>query len=363
MEVINLTGEEDDAPSTEFNPHKRAKRDAARVAWRFTWHCSALDPNGVSSADLLFTTMEAMMDEWDGVEYAFAGRETCPSTGSKHLQGFVKLAKKQRLSYLKRFHATISWHPADASWEDNYMYCTKEDKHPHVVGELPEFKNNGAREKSRWENAWDNAVAGQIDNIDKDILLRTYASVKMVARDHAKKPPSLEDYNAEWIYGKSGSGKSTLARQENPDYYPKEANKWWCSYQGEHCALIEDLDPDCCKYLARYIKVWTDKFPFTAEVKASSGLIRPQKIVITSQYTIEECFNERDAVAIRRRCRVRKIEAFEEVPDDSAPNAESAPGTAGTFYQATQPTQVLADMEEDYKEECRDIRHGVEGCL
>lgn len=362
MDLVNLVSDDEDERMSSAGP-KRVKtgdRGPNCVNWRFTWHCSAMDPQGTTSSDLVFRTMESRMSDWDDVVYAFAGRETCPNTGSKHLQGFVHFKNKKRLSWLKKLHHTIAWFTADASWEDNYIYCTKEDKEPYIVGELPEFANNGAREKNRWEVAWTLAKQGKMEDIPKDILLRTYTSCKEVHRDYQKKPQSLEDYNAEWIYGVSGSGKSTLARAENPDSYPKECNKWWCGYQHEDCVLVEDIDPDCAKYLARYIKVWCDKFAFVAEMKRGSTMIRPKKIVFTSQYTIEECFSARDAVAVRRRCRVRKIEDFLEVPDDSAPDGNPAPGAVGTFVPPTGPTPEPPAYDEDaYRQECDDIRRGV----
>lgn len=358
-EIVNLLEEEDD--STNAKRIKLSNRGPNCANWRFTWHCSAMDPAGTQHPDATFRSMELLLDDVESIDYAFMGRETCPNTGSKHLQGFIHFSKKQRLSALKKIHPTIAWFTAEASWEDNYIYCTKEDKEPHVIGELPQFANNGAREKKRWDVAWDLAKKGNLEEIPKDILMRTYTGCKMIYRDHQKKPQPLEDYNAEWIWGVSGSGKSTLARVENPESYPKECNKWWCGYQNEECVLVEDIDPDCAKFLARFIKVWADKFAFISESKQGSIMIRPKKIVFTSQYTIEECFSAKDAVAIRRRCRVRKIEAFKEVPDDSAPSEDNKPGTVTTFVVPTCPTpEPSLSVEDKYKDACRDIRKGYE---
>lgn len=313
-----------------------AEQGSLAKNWTFTWHAPCV-PEAWQGLpiDARFIKMFDAITHWEDVGFFFAGKETCPHTGGRHLQGYIHFEKKKRLSALKKLNEQIHWEVARDDWECNYNYCTKEDKEPFVFGDLPEFKNNGEREKNRWEDAWEKAKAGDFEDIPKDIALKFYNGIKSVHRDYQKKPQSLTEYNAEWIWGRSGSGKSTLARMENPDSYPKEANKWWCGYQGEDVALVEDLDPDCCKHLARYVKVWLDTFPFCAEVKGTSNLIRPKKIVITSQYTIEECFNERDAEAVRRRCRVRKIENFAEVPDTSAPNADPAPGTAPTVNLVT----------------------------
>lgn len=341
--------------------------------WTFTWHQSAaLDTWPGETTDGLFRRMYECICDAEDLDYFFAGREICPTTGSKHLQGYAHFDKKKRLTQLKKIHEGIHWEVAEKDWEHSWIYCTKEDPEPFTFGELPEIKNNGEREKNRWIRNFELAKQGRLDEIDPDISLRCYGAIKAIARDHQKKPASLPDYHAEWVWGRSGSGKSTLARKEHPDCYPKECNKWWCGYQNEEIVLVEDIDPDNAKYIARHCKIWGDKFAFIGESKGGSWMIRPKKVIFTSQYTIEECFNERDAVAIRRRCKVRKIENFQEVPDDSAPNENAPAGTAPTFCIPETPlalqrqtavvppnTQVdTQELEEEYREEMHEIKKG-----
>ena len=95
----------------------------------------------------------------------------------------------------------------------------------------------------------------------------------------------------DWIYGKSGLGKSSGIRAlYNRNVYPKNPNKWWDGYrQHEHkCVLVEDLGPEHTSWIAPFLKVWTDHYPFLAETKNSGMMIRPLKVVITSQYSIDE---------------------------------------------------------------------------
>ena len=54
--------------------------------------------------------------------------------------------------------------------------------------------------------------------------------------------------------------------------------------------------------LTQYLKTWADRYPFRAETKGSSMMIRPKKIIVTSNYSIDQCFsNPEDAEAIKRR--------------------------------------------------------------
>lgn len=351
--VHNLRHKKSRAQITLTNQIKMSERGNAAKCWCFTLHCSAIlanlneVPDDVLAAAIkAFGYFEAEANEWP-LEFGFAGLERAPSTGGYHVQGYIKLAKKQRLSFVSKLKPTgAHWEIAKADWEFSHDYCTKEKAEPHFMwwqfGDLPEFKNNGEREKKRWKDARAHAVSGNIEEIDDQIFICQYNTLKAIARDYQKEVPPLTKYNNEWIWGSTGSGKSTLARKENPGAYHKLANKWWCAYREGQTVLLEDLDPRSCEHLANFLKVWMDTFPFTAESKGASRQLRPPKIVVTSQYQIEECFNELDAAAIRRRCKVRKIESFVEVPDTYVES--TVPGTVSTVVLHPDPNIVATQV-------------------
>lgn len=111
----------------------------------------------------------------------------------------------------------------------------------------------------------------------------------------------------ERYFGIFGSGKTSKAAAENPDAYWKNTNKWWDGYNNEDVVIIDDWSPnhECFTW---HLKIWSDRYPFNAETKGSSMFIRPKKIIITSNYSIEECFhNEQDIATIKRRFKVTKF--------------------------------------------------------
>lgn len=121
-----------------------------------------------------------------------------------------------------------------------------------------------------------------------------------------KELPNNDQLLSEWHWGIAGSGKSTYVRKKALDeygsFYTKETNKWWDGYNFEPVVIIDDIDPERAKYLTRYLKIWADHFPFNAEFKGGSFNIRPKAIFITSNYSIDDCFeNEVDKEAIHRR--------------------------------------------------------------
>jgi hypothetical protein len=103
-----------------------------------------------------------------------------------------------------------------------------------------------------------------------------------------------------WYWGDTGTGKSRKAR-ENTSLYLKKRNKWWDGYDNEECVLIEEWSPDMKTTTAQELKIWADIYSFPAEIKGGMIVIRPRMLIITSNYKIEECFEERDVEAIKRR--------------------------------------------------------------
>lgn len=95
-------------------------------------------------------------------------------------------------------------------------------------------------------------------------------------------PGDLEHLDNHWLYGKTGTGKSRMARAKWPGAYLKDITKWWDHYNDQPAIIIEDLDPDH-KYLARQLKIWSDRYPFSPEHKGSYlPPIRPKHVIVTS---------------------------------------------------------------------------------
>lgn len=111
----------------------------------------------------------------------------------------------------------------------------------------------------------------------------------------------------EWWWGPAGTGKSSKAFTEYPNAYIKSLNKWWDGYSEQEVVIIDDWGPNQ-ECLVDHLKHWADRYPFPAEIKGSSIKIRPKKIIVTSNYPIETCFQrEEDQEAIRRRFKVTRF--------------------------------------------------------
>lgn len=80
-----------------------------------------------------------------------------------------------------------------------------------------------------------------------------------------------------WIFGKPGSGKYFSVYSLCFDsVYVKSLNKWWDGYLNESYVFISDIEPYHSDFMGYFLKIWSDRYPFLAEVKGSSMHIRPK---------------------------------------------------------------------------------------
>lgn len=225
------------------------------------------------------------------------------ASGTPHLQGWV-CYKNQRQERAVRKKLKGAHVEGARCIHKLIEYCKKEGDYTER-GDIPmTHKEKGDSERARWEETRTLAKAGKLDDIDPDIYVRLYGTLKRIAADHTSPPESVDHLDNHWYWGPSGTGKSRKARTENPGAYIKLNNKWWDGYKGEDTVIMEDLDV-YDKALGGDIKRWADHYPFPAEVKGSVKVIRPKKLIITSNYPPEEIWeDERTIGPIRRRFHV-----------------------------------------------------------
>ena len=244
------------------------------------------------------------------VKYIVVAREAAPTTGTDHIHALIIFAGNHRANNVKKLIPRAHLDLVKGKFEQAYNYVTKGGAVIYENGSKP--KAGSVASDERFKAMIEDAKNGVIDR--ECLMFARYQRYfeQFVPSENYCFDGELTTKNA-WIYGPPGVGKSRLVRQfaldNNYSVYEKLANKWWDGYRGEDIVLIEDLDPDVSKKLVHHIKLWADRYSFRAEYKGGSTSISPRfMLIITSNYSIRECFEGVDGEAISRR--------FEEWPMD-----------------------------------------------
>lgn len=220
----------------------------------------------------------------DAVEckYIVYGKEVGAS-GTPHLQGFIYFTNAKKATAVHKLlpgcHIEIC-----RSVIASIAYCKKEGDWKERGDPPMTQKEKGDAGAEVYKQYREAAERGEFEVIPEKIrflrpeLLQRHHKNGMLKR-------ALEDTETQhlWYFGPPGTGKSRKARTDHPEAYLKMANKWWDGYAMEETVLLEDFDKRH-EVLVYHLKIWADRYPFLAEIKGSAMKIRPQLLIVTSNY-------------------------------------------------------------------------------
>jgi len=238
--------------------------------------------------------------------YVVYGKETGES-GTPHLQGYIRFKNQKTMSavikQIKGAHIEIK----KGSCDQAIQYC-KKDGDVYERGEAPASQEEkGQRGKAKMAEILKRAREGDEQWLEDNHPGEFY---RHLATFRSHKKPKTEiiegDLANEWWVGETGTGKSKKLWEDYPEHYRKDQNKWWDGYVGQDVVAIEEASPETCQKLASRMKQWADRYPFDGEIKGGKIFgIRPAKVIVLSNYTIEQCFpKEEDSGPMKRRFKV-----------------------------------------------------------
>nr|QIR82180.1 replication associated protein [unidentified] len=252
----------------------------------------------------------------DGVK-AIVVAEEHHKDGDPHLHAFVQFDKKARrdtnIFDVDGHHGNVQGCRNIRDW---IRYLTKEDKSPWTY----EFDIEACLKKKCSTLSVARAATMSYEKLRTKIrpqdLQRTIAGIQLDKLLTAK----LEDLEKPcgiWIHGLPGIGKSfdvrRYCREKGLGLYDKPHNKWWDGYSTEEVVIMDDVHPSDRSWITKFLKTWADAYPFKAETKGGSIMIRPKWLIVTSNFEIHE-FAERmqDIEALHRRYTYFQAEKFDD---------------------------------------------------
>lgn len=248
--------------NTKVTSMQRSKR------WCFTWN------NYPSNYG------QAIQDLQPFCAYYVYGRETAPTTGTEHIQGYFHFNTPMCFSKLKRLLPGVHFQKANGTETQNYRYCTKSGN----------FEEYGTRRTQGQRSDLELAVQDLVDNKQgiREVAAAhrtTYVrySKGLLSLRNILVPVTPRDFrsNVYIMFGPTRTGKSASAAdvfKQTACYY-KNRSSWWHQYQQEPTVIIDDyygwLPWD------ELLKI-CDRYPYKVETKGSYEEFTSRDIVITS---------------------------------------------------------------------------------
>lgn len=151
--------------------------------------------------------------------------------GTVHIQFFLNFKKPGTTLFFLKKQCSFSHFEQVLKNNGADKYCNKEETRvegPWSFGIKPVERNS----KKDWQEVWDHAKAGNLDEIPADIKIQHYGNIKQIAKDHLSTVSRTTPRECIWYHGESGCGKTRKAVADHPDAYMKLSHKWWDSYRG-----------------------------------------------------------------------------------------------------------------------------------
>jgi hypothetical protein len=257
---------------------------------------------------------EAFLQSLD-CRYIIYGYEVAPSTGRPHLQGYVYFDNARSFEAVRKLipgHLEI----AKGAPEQNFDYCSK-DGNFFERGERPlSEKGKAAKQRDQYRECIQLAASNNFADMAQrypDIFVRHVRNWDTIVSRLRAPATDLQGEGdlkvGEWHYGPRRSGKSRYARTHQP-LYTKMCTKWWNGYNGEPYVLIEDFSSRHVKEMVDFLKIWTDRYAFPVEVKNGHDFIRPLKIFVTSNFSMQDLFEPADLEPLLARFTVTRYGAI-----------------------------------------------------
>lgn len=240
-------------------------------------------------------------------KYMIYGKEVGDS-GTPHRQGTIQF-KWQKTEKAVRKILTGCHVEICKDFEASIRYCKKDGDYVERGVPPATQEEKGKRNADRWDaikaagragpDAWDKLPSADY------VQFKKFLKTEWDDESKKRKFDTMDYHDSEtphvWCYGESGTGKSRYYREEYPDAYFKMCNKWWDGYTGQETVLIEDLD-EKHDVLGHHLKIWADRYPFLAERKGGAMMIRPKKVIVTSNFSPEDLWSDdRTLGPIKRR--------------------------------------------------------------
>lgn len=249
-----------------------------------------------------YTAFSEEPPKLDGYQYHLYGREVCPETGRKHLQGYVFFKSARALSSVIKLLKPHHVEPCKGSPQDNIAYCKKggdwiEDGVAPIKGRRTDLEELYAQAKAK--RKFKDVIEDNPNFIRYEPYFKRMKDLNSDYDSYVKKEVYI-------YWGATGTGKTRKAYADYPGLYRVSSYKWFDGYDGEETVLFDEFRPDNMHF--HQLLELTDGYGIRKEVKGGFTYFNPKVILFTSNDDPRRWYTDTDMAPFFRR--VTKIHHF-----------------------------------------------------
>lgn len=261
-----------------------------------------------------------------GLRYAIIGDETCPTTGSRHWQGYLSFRDGKTWSAVRTYIGPgvngYAWcRIARGTPAQNKTYCSKE----RVVHEIGSCPRNQQGKRSDLEILTTELVTtGRVSlkrlrDEGEYKLLSSYVRYRQHLANAAEDFRESRESEPEviWCMGPTGAGKSHWIHATYPEAWwcpPKgPSGLWYDFYDGHAVAVFDDFRQDHMNF-SMILRV-CDKFPMHVPVKGGTRKFVASTIIFTCPDHPKDVYTGSSENIWQLLRRITKLVTFEAYTD------------------------------------------------
>lgn len=226
-------------------------------------------------------------------------------TGYVHWQILAHFKKKVSLRGVKQVFGQTVHAELTISEQGSEDYVWKDDT---CLDERFRFELGKKKIKRNSEKDWnrirEQAIQGNLSEIDADVYIRYYRSLRQISTDHLR--PVRGERRTRVFWGETGTGKSHTAWDQAGEsaYSKSPRDLWWDAYEGQENVVIDEFRGGIpIEDMLR----WLDPWPKLVQTKGGHRNLRVRRIWITSNLSPEAwypCLDTATINALMRRLEV-----------------------------------------------------------
>jgi len=241
-----------------------------------------------------YTAVQELELQTETYTYLVYGREVAPTTGTKHLQGYIEFSNAKRMATITKAYPGIHLEKRRGTAKQAADYC-KKGKDFFEGGEISKQGERTDLERVA-DMVQEKKTIREIAEAEPVTFIKYHRGIQALRTALMK--PRTEAPNVVWLYGATGTGKTRFAHDNSDSVYIKDGTQWWDGYEQQEAIIIDDFDG---KWPLRDLLRLLDRYVYQGQTKGGYININSSWIYITCTYPPEHFWGGDDLPQIERR--------------------------------------------------------------